>query len=358
MIYACREKPDIQVKEKVALVLLSYNSRAYLERFLPFVLKTDYTDYRLIVVDNASTDDTMEFLQNEYPQIDILHIDVNHGFTNGFVESLACIKAKYYALLTSDVEVPPQWLTPLVKAMDEDEKLGACQPKIKAYKERDSFEYAGASGGFMDRFGYMFCRGRIFDHVEKDKGQYDEPIDVFWASGAVFLLRSDVYHQVGGFDNDFFAHMEEIDLCWRIQRAGYAIKAIPRSEVYHVGGSVILYGSTEKTYHNYRNNLIMLIKNLPAGRLIWMIPWRLFLDLVSGFQALISGRAKEMGAILKAHAHFWSSLAKYFRKRKEIVSQVPYRKLKGIYSRSIVWQFFVRGKKNYSDLPGSLSKGE
>ena len=313
MIYACREKPDIQVKEKVALVLLSYNSRAYLERFLPFVLKTDYTDYRLIVVDNASTDDTMEFLQNEYPQIDILHIDVNHGFTNGFVESLACIKAKYYALLTSDVEVPPQWLTPLVKAMDEDEKLGACQPKIKAYKERDSFEYAGASGGFMDRFGYMFCRGRIFDHVEKDKGQYDEPIDVFWASGAVFLLRSDVYHQVGGFDNDFFAHMEEIDLCWRIQRAGYAIKAIPRSEVYHVGGSVILYGSTEKTYHNYRNNLIMLIKNLPAGRLIWMIPWRLFLDLVSGFQALISGRAKEMGAILKAHAHFWSSLAKYFR---------------------------------------------
>ncbi len=358
MIYACREKPDIQVKEKVALVLLSYNSRAYLERFLPFVLKTDYTDYRLIVVDNASTDDTMEFLQNEYPQIDILHIDVNHGFTNGFVESLACIKAKYYALLTSDVEVPPQWLTPLVKAMDEDEKLGACQPKIKAYKERDSFEYAGASGGFMDRFGYMFCRGRIFDHVEKDKGQYDEPIDVFWASGAVFLLRSDVYHQVGGFDNDFFAHMEEIDLCWRIQRAGYAIKAIPRSEVYHVGGSVILYGSTEKTYHNYRNNLIMLIKNLPAGRLIWMIPWRLFLDLVSGFQALISGRAKEMGAILKAHAHFWGSLAKYLRKRKEIVSQVPYRKLKGIYSRSIVWQFFVRGKKNYSDLPGSLSKGE
>ncbi|MEA3392303.1 MAG: glycosyltransferase, partial [Candidatus Marinimicrobia bacterium] len=184
MIYACREKPDIQVKEKVALVLLSYNSRVYLERFLPFVLKTEYGDYRLIIVDNASTDDTLEFLQKEYPQIDILHIDINRGFTNGFVKSLACIKAEYYALLTSDVEVPPQWLTPLVAAMDEDKKLGACQPKIKAYKERDSFEYAGASGGFMDAFGYMFCRGRIFDHVEKDSGQYDDPVDVFWASGA------------------------------------------------------------------------------------------------------------------------------------------------------------------------------
>ncbi len=358
MIYACREKPDIQVKEKVALVLLSYNSRAYLERFLPFVLKTDYSDYRLIIVDNASTDDTLEFLQKEYPQIDILHIDVNRGFTNGFVESLACIRAEYYALLTSDVEVPPQWLTPLVEAMDEDDKLGACQPKIKSFKERDSFEYAGAAGGFMDVFGYMFCRGRIFDHVEKDKGQYDDPVDIFWASGAVFLLRSDVYHQVGGFDNDFFAHMEEIDLCWRIQRAGYGIKAIPKSEVYHVGGSVILYGSTEKTYHNYRNNLIMLTKHLPGGRLLWMIPWRLFLDLVSGLQALMSGRAKEMGAILKAHVHYWSSLGKFLRKRKEIYSLIPYKELKGIYSRSIIWQFFIRGKNKYSELPGSLSKGE
>ncbi len=358
MIYACREKPDIQVKEKVALVLLSYNSRVYLERFLPFVLKTEYPDYRLIIVDNASTDDTLEFLQKEYPQIDILHIEVNHGFTNGFVESLACIKAEYYALLTSDVEVSPQWLTPLVAAMDEDEKLGACQPKIKAYKERDSFEYAGASGGFIDAFGYMFCRGRIFDHVEKDRGQYNDPVDVFWASGAVFLLRSDVYHKVGGFDNDFFAHMEEIDLCWRIQRAGYGIKAIPESEVYHVGGSVILYGSTEKIYHNYRNNLIMLTKHLPLSRLMWMIPWRLLLDLTSGLQALISGQAKEMGAILKAHAHFLGSFGKWIRKRKDIYSQVPYKELKGIYSRSIVWQFFIRGRKIYSELPGSLSKGE
>lgn len=358
MICACKDKPELKIREKVALVLLSYNSREYLERFLPFAVKTDYTDYRLIIVDNASTDDTQEFLKKEYPDIDILEIDVNRGFTNGFVESLACIKAEYYALLTSDVEVPPGWLSPLVEAMDRDETLGACQPKIRSYKQRDSFEYAGASGGFMDKYGYMFCRGRIFDHVENDDGQYDDPMDVFWASGAVFLLRSSVYHQVGGFDNDFFAHMEEIDLCWRIQRAGYKVKAIPASEVYHVGGSVILYGSTEKTYHNYRNNLIMLTKHLPGGRLLWMIPWRILLDLVSGLQALVGGRAAETGAMLKAHAHYWRSWGKWLRKRKDIYSVVPYKKLKGIYNRSVVWQFFIRGRKTFSELPGNLNQGE
>jgi len=357
MIYACRDNPDIQVNEKVVIVLLSYNSRTYLERFLPYVLKTDYPDHKLIIIDNASTDDTLEFLEREYPEIDVLHIDVNRGFTNGFVKSLSCIKAKYYALLTSDVEVPPNWLTPLVDEMEKDDQLATCQPKIKAFKQRDSFEYAGASGGFMDKFGYMFCRGRIFDQVEQDRGQYDASMNVFWASGAVFLLRSEAYHLVGGFDNDFFAHMEEIDLCWRIQRAGYKIKAIPRSEVYHVGGSVILYGSTEKTYHNYRNNLIMLTKHLPAGRLFWMIPWRILLDLISGLQALIAGRASETGAMLKAHAHYWRSWFKWINKRKSIVSRVPFKKLDGIYKKSIVWQFFIKGKRTYAELPG-LNKGE
>ena len=358
MIYACREKPDIRVKEKVALVLLSYNSRVYLERFLPFVLKTEYPDYCLIIVDNASTDDTLEFLQKEYPQIDILHIDINRGFTNGFVESLVCIKAEYYALLTSDVEVSPQWLTPLVVAMDEDEKLGACQPKIKAYKERDLFEYAGASGGYMDKFGYMFCRGRIFDIVEKDEGQYNEPMDIFWASGAVFLIRSKIYHEVGGFDNDFFAHMEEIDLCWKVQRAGYGIKVIPASEVYHVGGSVILYGSPEKIFRNYRNNLVLLTKHLPLGRLVWMLPWRLILDLISALQAMLAGRNKESNAIFRAHVDYFKHLGLWWSKRNEIFERLPYRKIKGIYNRSIVWQFFIRGRKIYSKLPGSLSKGE
>jgi GT2 family glycosyltransferase len=358
MIYACGDKPDIRVKEKVAIVLLSYNSREYLERFLPFVLKTDYPDYRLIIVDNASTDDTQDFLQKEYPDIDILSIDVNRGFTNGFVESLACINAEYYALLTSDVEVSPSWLTPLVEAMEADEKLGACQPKIKSYKDRDMFEYAGACGGYMDKFGYMFCRGRIFDTVEKDEGQYDEPVDVFWASGAVFLVRSSAYHQVGGFDNDLFAHMEEIDLCWKMRRAGYGIKAIPASEVFHVGGSVILYGSPEKTFRNYRNNLVLLTKHLPGGRLAWMLPWRLLLDLVSALQAMVAGKDKESNAIFKAHVDYFKHWSLWLSKRGEISDPLPYRKIKGVYDRSIVWQYFINGIKRFSHLPGKLSKGE
>jgi GT2 family glycosyltransferase len=356
MIYACRDKTKIKVAEKTAVVLLSYNSRKYLEQFLPFVMKTDYPDFRLIIVDNASTDDTQDFLKENYPEVDVLQIDVNRGFTNGFVESLACIEAEYYALLTSDVELTSGWLTPLMEAMKADEKLGACQPKIKSYKDRNYFEYAGACGGMLDTFAYPFCRGRIFDHVEEDKGQYDRETDIFWASGAVFLVRSEVYHRVGGFDNDFFAHMEEIDLCWRIQRAGYRIRVIPRSEVYHVGGSVILYGSREKIYHNYRNNLIMLTKNLPAGRLLWMIPWRILLDLVSGLQALTRGRPGDVGAILKAHWHFWIYLDKWLKKRKEIRTITTYNELKGLYHRSIVWQYFVNKVKLYSDLPGVKSR--
>lgn len=353
MIYDCRDEPKIDVDQKVALVLLSYNSRAYLERFLPFVMKTGYPDFRLIVVDNASTDDTLSFLQAHYPEVDVLHLDINKGFTNGFVSSLACIRAEYYALLTSDVEVPPGWLGPLVKAMEEDSRLGACQPKIKAFRRRDTFEYAGASGGLIDTFGYTFCRGRIFNHVEEDRGQYDEPRDIFWASGAVFLVRASVYHEAGGFDNDFFAHMEEIDLCWRIQRAGYRIRVIPESEVFHVGGSVILYGSPEKTFYNYRNNLIMLTKNLPAGRLIWMLPWRILLDIVSGLQSLAAGRPSDCRAMFRAHIHYWRSWGKWLRKRKGLTSLTPYRALRGVYPGSIVWQYFIKGIKTYSDLPGS-----
>jgi GT2 family glycosyltransferase len=358
MIYACRDNPRIPVKEKVAIVLLSYNSRAYLEQFLPFILQTRYQNYRLFVVDNASTDNTQEFLREHYPQIDILSIDVNRGFTNGFTESLPCIEAEYYALLTSDVQLSPDWLEPLVGAMESDPLLAACQPKIRAWREREHFEYAGACGGLLDTFAYPFCRGRIFDHVEEDRGQYDTAMDIFWASGAVFLLRAELYHRIGGFDNDFFAHMEEIDLCWRLKRASYHIRVIPRSVVYHVGGSVILYGSTEKTYHNYRNNLIMLTKNLPAGRLIWMLPWRILLDWISGVQALLAGKSKDAAAMLKAHLHFWRTLPVTLKKRERFPNETPFRKMKGVYHKSIVWQFFVRGIKTYSKLPGITSAGE
>lgn len=358
MIYTCRDNPRIRVKEKVAIVLLSYNSRAYLEQFLPFVIQTRYPDYRLIIVDNASTDDTAAFLAEHYPQVDVIRIDVNRGFTNGFVESLPCIEAEYYALLTSDVELPPDWLDPLVKAMDADPGLGACQPKIKAFRERDAFEYAGAAGGYLDLFCYPFCRGRIFDHVEKDKGQYDRPAEIFWASGAVFLLRADLYHRVGGFDNDFFAHMEEIDLCWRIRRAGYSIRVIPESVAYHIGGSVILYGSREKVYHNYRNNLIMLTKNLPTASLILILPLRLLLDLVSGLYALLSGHSGDCSAMFQAHRDYWRLWRKWRDKRYFEESEIPWRRMKGVYRKSVVWQFFVRGIKTFSELPAIGRAGE
>lgn len=358
MIYECRDHPRIRVKEKVAIVLLAYNSRSYLEQFLPFVLNTEYADFRLFIVDNASTDDTREFLREHYPQIDILHIDVNRGFTNGFVQSLPAIEAQYYALLTSDVELSPDWLGPLVAAMDADPKLGACQPKIRAWREREQFEYAGACGGYIDKLGYPFCRGRIFDHVEKDEGQYDNPAQIFWASGAVFLLRSELYHRVGGFDNDFFAHMEEIDLCWRIHRSGYTIRVIPQSVVYHVGGSVILYGSSEKTYHNYRNNLIMLTKNLPAGRLAWTLPLRILMDWVSGLQALLIKRPEDCRAMLKAHIDYWRSFGKWMKKRYFETGEPSFRSIKGIYNKSLVWQFFVKGIKTFSKLPAIGSAGE
>lgn len=351
MIIACEDKKKLIVKEKVAVVLLSYNSRSYLEQFLPFVQKTEYKNYHLVIVDNASTDDTQEFLRTHYPQIDVLTIAVNRGFTNGYKAALNCVEAEYYALLSSDVEVRPEWLGEMVDVMEADPLTGICQPAILSYHQRDSFEYAGAMGGYLDHWGYPFCRGRIFDTVEKDLGQYDKTYDVFWACGASPLVRASVYHEVGGLDNDFFAHMEEIDMCWRIQKAGYKVKAVGTSKVYHVGGSVILYGSPEKTYRNYRNNLIMITKNMPAGRLLWLIPWRILLDWVSGFQALLAGRGKDMGAILKAHAHYWGRWFYWLGKRRHIDSKVSFRKLKGLYYRSIVWQYFARKRKTFDMLP-------
>ena len=371
MIYHCRDNPRIRVKEKVAIVLLSYNSRSYLEQFLPFVLQTRYPDFRLIVVDNASTDDTADFLTAQYPQIDVVRIDVNRGFTNGFVKSLPFIEAEYYALLTSDVELPPDWLDPLLKAMEADPRLGACQPKIKAYRERDAFEYAGAAGGYLDIFGYPFCRGRIFDHVEKDRGQYDRPVEIFWASGAVFLIRAELYHRIGGFDNDFFAHMEEIDFCWRAALMGSQIWAVPESYVYHLGGGTLPNNSPRKLYLNYRNNLLMLRKNLPQprggiklfGRTFKLFSIRgsrlfirKFLDGLSAVAYIFQGKFSYCRAVWNAH--------KEYGKIKNTIKPSPrldglrgptgksFRSIycvNGVYPHSIIRKFFS-GRKKFSDL--------
>lgn len=333
-----------------AVVILSYNGRKWHEQFLPLIVAEAASGYDVVVVDNASTDDTYQYLQETFPEVKALQIAVNKGFANGYYEALKLISAKYYVLLSADFEVTHNWFPPLLHAMHQYEGLAACQPKIRYWREREYFEYAGAGGGFMDKFGYLFCRGRIFNDLEKDHGQYDDDIETFWASGGCLMVRADLYHHVGGLDADLYAHMEEIDLCWRLKNAGYKIGYVGGSTVYHVGGSVISYGSPQKLYYNFRNNLILLLKNERGGKLLWLFPVRLVLDGIAGLQMLVAGKAKETMIIVKAHFHFYKSLGKWLRKRKEYQKKVTHRNETGIYQKSIVWQYFALRKKTFDKL--------
>jgi GT2 family glycosyltransferase len=266
------------------------------------------------------------------------------------VEGLEQIQAKYYVLLSSDFEVTSGWFPPLHAAMERDAMLAGCQPKIRYWKDREFFEYAGAGGAFMDKFGYMFCRGRIFNDLEKDHGQYNDNIEVFWASGGCLMVRADLYHKVGGLDKDLYAHMEEIDLCWRLKNAGYKIGYVGGSTVYHVGGAVITYGSPQKLYYNFRNSLILLTKNEKGSKLLWLFPLRLILDGAAGAQLLLKGQFKHVATIVKAHFHFYRDLGKWRARRRENKKMITTRNEEGIYPRSIVWQYFFRGRKKFTDL--------
>lgn len=333
-----------------AVVILSYNGKKWHEQFLPSVIAEGESWYDVIVVDNASTDDTFQYVQENFPSVKTIQIAVNRGFSYGYYEALRRIQAKYYVLLSADFEVTPNWFPPLLQAMQRYEGLAACQPKIRYWRDREYFEYAGAGGGFSDHLGYLFCRGRIFEELEKDHGQYNDHIEVFWASGGCLMVRADLYHQVGGLDPDFYAHMEEVDLCWRLKNAGYKIGYIGDSTVYHVGGSVISYGSPQKLFYNFRNSLALLLKNEKASKLLWLFPYRLILDGIAGLQFLAKGKLKEMFIILKAHFNFYGSLGKWLKKRKEAQSIVTHRNEEGIYPKSIVWQYFALRKKTFSKL--------
>ncbi len=333
-----------------AVVILSYNGTKWHELFLPKIVEQAASGYEVIVADNASTDDTLQYVQQNFPSVKTLQIAVNHGFANGYYEALKQIKAKYYVLLSADFEVTDHWFPPLHQAMERDEMLAACQPKIRYYRDRELFEYAGAGGGFMDKYGYMFCRGRIFFDIEKDQGQYDDNIEVFWASGGCIMMRSDLYHKMGGLDNDLYAHMEEIDLCWRLKNAGYKIGYVARSLVYHVGGSVISYGSPQKLYYNFRNNLILLLKNEKSSRLVWLFPLRFVLDGLAGMRLLFTGNVKHTFIIVKAHFHVYRDLGKWMKRRNENKKMITRRNEEGIYSRSIVWDYFLLKKKKFTDL--------
>lgn len=317
-----------------------------MERFVPYLLPTLGENAQLIVADNASTDDSIDWIRRHHPSITLIQNQQNLGFTEGYNQALTGIEADYFVLLNSDVEVHEGWLEPLVNAMDTDPMLGACQPKILWEQQRELFEYSGASGGFIDYLGYPFCRGRIFGSLETDHGQYNEPMEVFWASGACMMVRAKLFREIGGFDGSFFAHMEEIDLCWRIRNAGYNIKCIPASVVYHVGGATLPKNNAGKTFLNFRNNLTMLWKNLPGSQRMWIIGVRLVLDGVAGIRFLTEGHFKDCWAVARAHFSFYGRILSGKTKRT-IINKTKHAT---IYQKSLVWQHFALGKKKFSEL--------
>jgi len=338
-------------KTKVAVVILNWNGLELLKRYLPEVVENSKVEgAEVIVADNNSTDDSLTFVREKFPEVRIVLLDRNYGFAGGYNKALREIDAEYYLLLNSDVAPGKNWLSPLLDALDSDESIAACSPKIKSYKEPEMFEYAGAAGGFIDRYGFPYCRGRIFDVVEKDEGQYEVTIPVFWGSGAALLIRSEIYNSCGGLDEDFFAHMEEIDLCWRIKNMGYQIVSVSQSEVFHLGGGTLNQQNSHKTYLNFRNNLFMLVKNLPKKRFKRRILIRMLLDGVAGLHFLAKGEFSFFTAVLKAHFSFYRGLGLMLKKRKELLPGVKKETHDEMFNGSLVWHFFVKKQRRFREL--------
>lgn len=333
----------------VAIVILNWNGKHYLQQFLPSVLNTSYSNCKVIVADNASTDDSIIFLQHHFPGIELILFEKNFGFAQGYNEALKKVNADYYVLLNSDVEIIPGWLDPIINLLESNPAYAACQPKILSHKNKSFFEYAGASGGWLDNFGYPFARGRIFDICEKDKGQYEKTEEIFWATGAAMVIKRKIFHKLHGFDEYFFAHQEEIDLCWRAQLAGYSIFCCPQSVVFHVGGGTLPRGASKKTYLNFRNNQIMLAKNLPWSEKWWKIPYRLLLDQVSAFKGLLSGDAGYFLSIIEAHFAFCYWIV-FGNKKWKPLDRKKIKKLKGVYHGNVVWEHFARMKKTFTEI--------
>jgi hypothetical protein len=335
----------------VAIVILNWNGRHYLQQFLPSVYASGYPGLRIIIADNGSTDDSLEFLRNSFPQAETIVFDKNYGFAGGYNKALKQVQSDYYILLNSDVEVSPGWIEPIIELLESNEYYAACQPKILSYRNKQFFEYAGSAGGWLDLYGYPFARGRVFSICEEDKGQYNATSTIFWASGAALVIKSKVYHEMDGFDEYFFAHQEEIDLCWRIQLKGYKIFCCPKSVVYHVGGGTLPRGNSLKTFLNFRNNHILIAKNLPFIENWWKTPFRLLLDQISAWKGLITGDAGYFIAINKAHLAYIRWVL--FRNRKKISYRKRHlRELDGVYRGNIVWQHFVKHYTTFREIVG------
>ena len=323
---------------KIAVVILNWNGAKLLEQFLPSIVK--YSPEAVIyIADNASTDNSISVVKTNFPSVKIVKNEINFGFAGGYNEALQDIDVEIYALVNSDIEVTENWLKPIIETFANEPKTAIIQPKILDFKNKKIFEYAGAAGGFIDKYGYPFCRGRLFETIEKDNGQYDDVCDIFWASGACFFIRSSVYKDLNGFDTDFFAHQEEIDLCWRAINKGYKIKYNSKSVVYHVGGATLELGNPKKTFLNFRNSLLMLVKNLPKSSLYTILFFRMLLDGLAGIQFILKGKFLHCIAILKAHYSFYSLFRKNYKKREPFQSETYYK------TKSIVYLYFIKNVK-------------
>lgn len=333
--------------DKIAVVILNWNGVKLLEQFLPSVIQFS-EGATIYVADNDSTDNSIEFVKEKFPTVKIVKNSGNHGFAKGYNDALKHIDAEIYALVNSDIQVTENWLEPILETFNNEKQTAIIQPKILDFKNKEYFEYAGAAGGFIDKYGFPFCRGRIFETVEKDNGQYDDNCELFWASGACFFIRKNVFHELGGFDESFFAHQEEIDLCWRAANEGHIIKYNYQSLVYHVGGATLQQGNPKKTYLNFRNSLLMLVKNLPKRGLFWVIFFRMILDGIAGIRFLTQGKFGHTLAILKAHFSFYCLSLKYLEKRKEFQIQQYY------MVKSIVFLYYIRKMNLFKEIFNSI----
>jgi hypothetical protein len=336
---------------KTAVVILNWNGLGWLQKFLKTVIRFSAgPDTVVFLADNGSTDGSAEWVSKNFSEVTLIRIESNHGFAGGYNLALKQIAAKYFVLLNSDAEVTEGWLDPMINHLDQNHDVASCQPKIRSFYNREYFEYAGAAGGYIDKFGYTFCRGRIFEHIEKDAGQYDNCTDIFWSSGACMMVRSEAWMHCGGFDNDFFAHMEEVDLCWRFHLAGFRVSCVPESIVYHAGGGSLPYDSKLKTYLNFRNNLFLLYKNLPENKLHKTIFVRKVLDGVAAIMFIIKGRAGNAKAVWKAHMDYYKNINSLKAKRESVRNLEKDKTISHLVNKSVVFRFYIKGEKTFSSL--------
>tara|TARA_R110001592_G_scaffold105035_5_gene295447 strand:- start:12358 stop:13356 length:999 start_codon:yes stop_codon:yes gene_type:complete len=330
---------------KTAVVILNWNGQKLLEQFLPSVINFSSEEATIYVADNASTDNSIRYIKEHYPSVKIIENAVNNGYAKGYNDALQYVDEDIYCLLNSDIEVTKNWLTPVIDVFKQEDNTAIIQPKLLDFKDKTKFEYAGAAGGFIDLFGYPYCRGRVFNHLETDNKQFDDISEIFWASGACLFIRSKVYHQLGGFDEDYFAHQEEIDLCWRTQNEGFKIKYVGTSTVYHIGGATLQETNPHKTFLNFRNSLLNVVKNVPKQWFLFVVFSRLILDGIAGIKFMVELRPIHTWAIIKAHFSFYRNFNKFLKKRKKLQKKTDYN-----LHTSIVWQYFFLKRNKFENL--------